>query len=226
MDLYIGSKNYSSWSMRPWLVLEHFQIPYTEYLIPFDDFKPDQNFNQQMRKISPTGKVPTLLHDGLVVWDSLAICEYLAEQYPQLSLWPEDFKLRAQARSICAEMHSGFSTLRTLCGMNVEADLAEIGRKLWSEHSQLHQDLQRIEKIWNSRPEPTGYLCGSQFTIADAYFAPVIMRINTFKLPISNSSTQYIQTMLELPAMKKWIEAAKNEQSFVSIVEPYRSARD
>lgn len=225
MDLYIGSKNYSSWSMRPWLVMEHFQIPYTEHLIPFDDFKPDQNFRQIMKNVSPTGKVPTLQHDGLVIWDSLSICEYLAEQYPQRHLWPEDSKLRAQARSICAEMHSGFSHLRTLCGMNVEADLADVGKQLWSEHQQLRQDIERIEAIWNNRPEQNGYLCGSQFSIADAFYAPVIIRINTFKLPISNSSAQYMQTMLQLPSMQKWIEAAKQEQNFVLRQEPYRTSR-
>lgn len=223
MKLYIGNRNYSSWSMRPWLVLEHFQIPYQEVLVPFDDFRADQAFKRTMSQVSPTAKVPTLVNEDLNIWDSLAICEYLAELYPQKELWPTDLNIRAKARSICAEMHSGFSNLRTLCGMNIEADLADIGGKHWAEHEKLRSEVERIEAIWTSRASERGFLCGDSFTIADAFYAPVVMRLITYQLPVSAQAQIYMQTILKVPAVQKWIELAKQEHLFVQNQEPYRT---
>jgi len=127
MQLYIANKNYSSWSLRPWLVLKAFHLPFEEIQINFPTERGQGNFKQQVLAVNPNGKVPTLLDRGRLVWDSLAICEYLAEQYPEQTLWPRDAQQRAWARSISAEMHSGFTDLRSLCGMNIRANLAEVG---------------------------------------------------------------------------------------------------
>lgn len=226
MKLYIGNKNYSSWSMRPWLVLQHFGIPFDEKLVPLDDFKADQPFKMQMNQVSPTGKVPTLVDEDFVVWDSLAICEYLAEQNPAKPLWPLGIQQRTHARAICAEMHSSFQTLRTLCGMNIEADLHDVGQTLWAEYPQLQSDVKRIEQIWAKRPHPQRFLCSDHFTIADAFFAPVVTRLITYGLPISDNAQQYVNTILGVQAVKNWIEAAKKEHVFLSSQEPYRVAPD
>ena len=225
MELYIGNRNYSSWSMRPWLVLEHFQIPFQEVLVPFDDFRADQAFKAIISKVSPTAKVPTLLNDNMSIWDSLAICEYLAELYPDKALWPADLELRTKARSICAEMHSGFPNLRTLCGMNIEADLAEVGERHWAEHEKLRLEVNRIECIWASRNSKHGFLCGDTFSIADAFYAPVVMRFISYQLPVSTQAQLYMQTILNVPAVQKWIELAKKEHLFVQNQEPYRTKR-
>ena len=225
MELYIGNRNYSSWSMRPWLVLEHSQIPFQEVLVPFDDFRADQAFKVIISKVSPTAKVPTLLNDNMRIWDSLAICEYLAELYPDKALWPADLELRTKARSICAEMHSGFPNLRTLCGMNIEADLAEVGERHWAEHEKLRLEVNRIECIWASRNSKHGFLCGDTFTIADAFYAPVVMRFISYQLPVSTQAQLYMQTILNVPAVQKWIELAKKEHLFVQNQEPYRTER-
>ncbi|WP_445116869.1 glutathione S-transferase family protein [Acinetobacter sp. WZC-1] len=226
MDLFIGNKNYSTWSMRPWLVLRHFEIPFSEHLIAFDHFGPDSTFKQKILQINPTGKVPALKFEDLLIWDTLAICEFLAEQFPDRSLWPKDMKQRARARSISAEMHSGFTTLRSICEMNIEADLAEVGAQLWRDHPALQQDVQRIESIWSERPEPEGFLCGPQFSIADAFYAPVVMRFLSYALPVSASSQQYMQHMLQLPAIRQWMDEAKQEHMFVECEEPYRNRPD
>ena len=211
MDLYIGNKNYSTWSMRAWLVLQHFQIPFTEHLVPFDDFLPEQNFKQTLAKITPVGKVPVLKHQDLIVWESLAICEYLAELFPERHRWVQDVKTRAYARAICAEMHSGFMALRSLCPMNVTQDFIQLGQQLFHENVDLQADIKRVEEIWSKRENPKGFLCGNEFTIADAFYAPVVMRFKSYGLLVSESSQQYMQTILNLEAMKAWIEAAQQE---------------
>lgn len=222
MKLYIGNKNYSSWSMRPWLVLQHFGIPFEEKLVPLDEFKADQPFKQKMSQISPTAKVPTLVDEDFVVWDSLAICEYLAEQNPAKPLWPLGIQQRTEARAICAEMHSSFQNLRTLCGMNIQAELADIGQRLWEEHPLLQAEIKRIEEIWKKRPHVNGFLMGDHFTIADAYYAPVVMRFVTYGLPVSEHAKQYMNTILAVPAVKRWVDAAKNERLFLASQEHYR----
>lgn len=217
MELYIGNKNYSSWSMRPWLVLEHFGIEFDEKLVPFDDFKLEHPFKQKMLQVSPTGKVPALVEDGFVVWDSLAICEYLAEQNPAKSMWPVGIQQRAHARAICAEMHSSFQSLRSLCGMNIQANLSDLGQKLWQENLTLQSDVKRIQEIWSKRPQRAGFLCGERFSIADAFYVPVVMRVMSYGLPISEDAQQYVSTILTVPAVKKWMDAAQKEQRVVTL---------
>ena len=224
LELYIANKNYSSWSMRPWLVLKAFEIPFQEHVIYFDRERSIGTFKQKLSAISDNAKVPILVDQDLKIWDSLAICEYLAEQYPEYALWPKDNAQRARARSISAEMHSGFAQLRTLCGMNIRAQLAEVGQRLWAEDKELRQDVARIEQIWAARPDPEGFLCGA-FSIADAFYAPVAMRFECYKLPISASSQSYMQKILALASVQQWIAAAKQEQMFVPFDEPYRQHR-
>lgn len=224
-QLFIGNKNYSTWSMRPWLLLKQAGIPFQEQLIRFDSFEEDSQFKTEILKLNPTGKVPALVDGERVVWDTLAICEYLAEQHPEHALWPQDKSLRARARCISAEMHSSFQGLRNLCPMNVEADLTHIGLQLWSEHAQLRADVARIEQIWSQRPGDDSFLCG-EFSIADAFYAPVVMRFDGYQLPISASSQSYMQKILALPSVQQWIAEAKQEQQFVPFDEPYRQQRE
>ncbi|ENX39981.1 glutathione S-transferase family protein [Acinetobacter courvalinii] len=224
-QLFIGNKNYSTWSMRPWLLLKQAGIPFQEHLIRFDSFEADSQFKTEILKLNPTGKVPALVDGERVVWDTLAICEYLAEQHPEHALWPQDKSLRARARCISAEMHSSFQGLRNLCPMNVEADLTHIGLQLWSEHAQLRADVARIEQIWSQRPGDDSFLCG-EFSIADAFYAPVVMRFDCYQLPISASSQSYMQKILALPSVQQWIAEAKQEQQFVPFDEPYRQQRE
>lgn len=220
MQLYTGNKNYSSWSMRAWLILKHFDLPFQDHFVAFDDFSADGQFKQQVSKLSPAGKVPVLLHDQLAVWDTLAIAEYLAEQFPEKQLWPQDRLQRAKARTVAAEMHSGFMQLRSLCPMNIEADLSAVGQQLWQQHVGLRQDVQRVEQIWS---EADGFLFGD-FSIADAFYAPVVMRLMSYRLPVTELSQQYMQKIQHLPAVRQWMDAAKREHLFVQADEPYRTS--
>ena len=217
-QLYIANKNYSSWSMRPWLVLKAFNLPFEEIMLPFPVERNTGTFKQDVLSINPNGKVPVLLDEGLMLWDSLAICEYLAEQHPDQALWPEDVRQRARARCISAEMHSGFPSLRNACGMNIRANLADVGKRLWQENEELRQDVARIEQIWSERPNGSGFLCGA-FSIADAFYAPVVTRLMTYALPVSESTRQYMQTMLQHPAMQAWIDGALQEDDWVNYLE-------
>lgn len=224
-QLFIGNKNYSTWSMRPWILLKQAGIAFQEHWIQFDSFEPDSQFKTEILKLNPTGKVPALVDGDIIVWDSLAIAEYIAEQHPDKNLLPQDKKLRARARCISAEMHSGFQNLRNLCPMNVEADLSHIGKQLWAEHEQLRNEVARIDQIWSERPSEDQFLCG-EFSIADAFYAPVVMRFECFDLPISASGKSYIDKILSLPSVQQWITEAKQEQMFVPFDEPYRQTRD
>ena len=223
-QLFIGNKNYSTWSMRPWILLKQLGISFQEHLIQFDSFAADSQFKTAILKFNPTGKVPVLVDGDIVVWDSLAICEYIAEQNPDKNVLPQDRKQRARARCISAEMHSSFQSLRNLCPMNVEADLAHIGQQLWLDNAQLRADVARIEQIWSERPAEDSFLCG-EFSLADAFYAPVVMRFECYKLPISASSQSYMQKILALASVQQWIAAAKQEQMFVPFDEPYRQHR-
>ncbi|NNG82890.1 glutathione S-transferase family protein [Acinetobacter sp. ANC 5378] len=220
-QLYIANKNYSSWSMRPWLVLKAFNLPFEEIIIPFSSERNTGTFKQDVLAINPNGKVPVLVDEGLMLWDSLAICEYLAEQHPDQALWPEDVRQRARARCISAEMHSGFPSLRNACGMNIRANLADVGKRLWQDNAELRQDVARIEQIWSERPGVNGFLCGA-FSIADAFYAPVVTRLMTYALPVSESTRQYMQTMLQHPAMQAWIDGALQEDAWVNYLESYQ----
>jgi glutathione S-transferase len=226
MKLYIGNKNYSSWSMRPWVVLTHAGIAFEEVTLWFDSFSDDSRFKQQARAISTAGTVPILEDDGLLVSDSLAIMEYLAEKFPQHKLWPEDPKNRARARSACAEMHAGFGALRSACPMNIEADLSLQGAIIVRDKPQVTQNLRRISQLWGDLLNASGgpFLFG-EFSIADAYFAPVCMRIRGYGLPVGDSISEYVARVSAASGVRAWITSALTEQSFVAEDEPYRLSR-
>ena len=227
MQLYIGNKNYSSWSMRPWVMLTNAGIAFDEVMLRFDSFAPGSAFRTAIDKISPVGKVPCLVDDGLVVWDTLAIAEYVAEKYPDKKLWSVDVKHRARARSICAEMHSGFSALRSACMMNIEASLPEVGALVLRDKPAVRADVARVETIFSELLAQHGgpYLFGSQFTIADAYYAPVCMRFKTYALSQRQDVNDYLERLCAAPGVAQWIAAAVVEDDFRDFEEPYRLQR-
>jgi glutathione S-transferase len=223
MKLYIGNKNYSSWSMRPWVLLKAFDIPFEEVKLRFD-FTPGSSFYQALAEIAPVSTVPLLVEaDGLVVWDSLAIVEYLAEQYPGHAIWPPERHARAWARSLCAEMHAGFHRLRQACPMNIDADLSAVGRDLLASNEGLQQDLARIEQLWNEALQNSGgpFLFG-QFGAVDAYFAPMVMRISRYGLPLEGRAKAYLETVQNHAGVTAWVADAVAEKDFLDFEEPYR----
>lgn len=226
LKLYIGNKNYSSWSMRPWVLLKQSGIAFEEIKVRFDSFDIDSEFKKTMTTVTPVGKVPTLVDDGFVVWDTLAIAEYLAEKFPEKTLWPQDTKIRARARSICAEMHSGFGALRSACPMNIEADLSATGQLIWRDKPAVRADVARIVAMWDEllRAHGGAMLFG-QFSIADAYFAPVAMRLKSYALPVPASITAYIERLCATPGVKAWVDDALVEDDFRDFEEPYRLNR-
>jgi len=224
--LYIGNKNYSSWSMRPWVLLRQAGIPFEEVMVRFDAFSADSQFKQRLGPISPAGKVPVLVDGELVIWDTLAIAEYVAEQHPDLGLWPADKAARARARSICAEMHSGFQALRGACMMNIEASLPDVGALAWRDKPALRADVQRLVEMWSALlTEHGGPMLFGSFTIADAYFAPVCMRLKTYALPVPAHISAYVERVRALPGVKDWIDGALAEHDFLDFEEPYRLRR-
>ena len=226
LTLYIGNKNYSSWSMRAWVLLKQSGIPFQERLVRFDSFEGDSHFKNEVRKVSPAGRVPVLVDDGLAIWDSLAISEYVAEKFPDRPLWPRDPKARAQARSVVAEMHSGFGALRSHCPMNIEASLAQVGALLWRDQPAVRADVQRICEMWTGLLEQHGGpMLFGEFSIADAFYAPVCMRIRNYALPVPGAVTDYVRRVCALPGVKAWIDEALAERDFVAMDEPYRTAR-
>ena len=223
LQLYIGNKNYSSWSMRPWVLLKQSGIDFEEVMVRFDSFNSDSKFKQRLGALTPVGKVPVLVDDGLVVWDTLAIAEYVAEKFPDKNLWPQDTKARARARSICAEMHSGFGALRSACGMNIEADLSDVGQLIWRDKPAVRADVARIVDMWGELLKVHGGpMLFGEFSIADATFAPVCMRLKTFALPVPAEITAYVQRVCALPAVKAWMDGALAEKDFLDFEEPYR----
>ena len=226
LQLHIGNKNYSSWSMRPWVLLKQSKIEFEEVMHRFDSFSADSKFKERLGAISPAGRVPVLVDDGLAVWDTLAIAEYVAEKFPDKNLWPQDPKARARARSICAEMHSGFGALRSACGMNIEADLSDVGQLIWRDKPAVRADVARIVGMWGELlAAQGGPLLFGEFSIADAYFAPVCMRLKTFALPVPAEITAYVQRVCALPGVKAWIDGALAENDFLDFEEPYRLKR-
>ena len=225
--LYIGNKNYSSWSMRPWVLLTQAGIPFEEVMVRFDSFDAGSAFKQAVGAQNPVGKVPVLVDDGFAVWDTLAIAETLAEQFPDKALWPRDARARARARSICAEMHSGFGALRSACPMNIEASLPTIGALALRDRPGVRADLARLAAMWSELLEQHGgpMLFGA-FTVADAYFAPVVMRIRTYALPVPPPLAAYIERVCALPGVKAWIDGALAEKDFLDFEEPFRLRRD
>jgi glutathione S-transferase len=226
LQLYIGNKNYSSWSMRPWVLLTQAGIAFEEVMVRFDSFSGDSKFKQRLGAISPAGRVPVLVDDGLVVWDTLAIAEYVAEKFPDKPLWPQSVAARARARSICAEMHSGFGALRAACGMNIEADLPEVGQLIWRDKPAVRADVARVVEMWSELlTEHGGPLLFGEFSIADAYFAPVCMRLKTFALPVPAEISEYVQRVCKLAGVQAWIDGALAEKDFLDFEEPYRLKR-
>jgi glutathione S-transferase len=213
LTLLIGNKNYSSWSLRPWLVLKYFVIPFEEVLVPLYE----GNFKEKILEYAPSGKVPTLIHGDVVVWESLAIGEYLADIFPQKNLWPKEPGDRALARAISHEMHAGFANLRTQMPMNVRKKLPGLGRT-----PDVDKDIRRIREIWGtcrSKFAAKGDFLFGSFSIADAMYAPVVYRFNTYEVPLSGLEKTYFETMLSLPVMTEWAQAAIEEPYEIAYVE-------
>lgn len=226
LKLYIGNKNYSSWSMRPWVLLNQAAIAFEEVMVRFDSFEAGSGFKQGLSAITPAAKVPVLVDDGFAVWDTLAIAEYVAEKFPDKHLWPQDPQARARARSVCAEMHAGFTGLRSHCPMNIEASLPETGQLVWRDKPAVRTDVTRLVDMWSGLlAEHGGPLLFGGFSVADAYFAPVCMRFKTYALPLPPAITAYVERVCALPGVKAWIDQARAEQDFLDFEEPYRLAR-
>lgn len=199
--LYIANKNYSSWSLRPWVLMRVLGISFDEQVRPFND-GPGLTF----AGVSPSGRFPCLIDGDTVVWDSLAIAEYLAESHQQV--WPEDRVARAFARSAAAEMHSGFPHLRNICGMNVGLRI-----ELASIPAGLAQDVARIDALWSAGLGRFGgpFLAGTRFTAVDAFFTAVAFRVQTYNLQLSEPAAAYARRLLDIPAMQDWSAAALQE---------------
>jgi glutathione S-transferase len=222
LTLYIGNKNYSSWSLRGWLPLRATGVPFEEVRLSLD-FAAGSAFKRRIAEVSPAQRVPVLVDDGFAIWDTLAITEYVAERFPDRGLWPTDPRQRARARSLCAEMHAGFGALRSHCPMNIEADLRAFGPAIMQRHPAVAADLQRIDAIWTEALRASGGpLLFGTFSAADAFFAPVAWRIRGHGLPVSDTSAAYIERLLALPAMRQWEAEARAEHEFLSDDEPYR----
>jgi len=223
LKLYIGNKNYSSWSMRPWVLLTQAGIAFEEVKVRFDSFAAGSSFRQTVDAITPTGKVPVLVDDALVVWDTLAIAEYLAEQFPNKHLWPQDKAARARARSVCAEMHTGFTGLRSNCPMNIEASLPEMCALIWRDKPAVRTDVARLVAMWQGLlAAHGGPMLFGEFCVADAYFAPVCMRLKTYALQLPQDVTAYVDRVCALPGVNAWVEGALAEKDFLNFEEPYR----
>ncbi len=213
LHLYLGTKNSSSWSLRPWLVLKQAEIPFEETVFPLST---DEG-KKLIQKISPSGKVPLLKDGALSIWDSLAINEYLAERYPEKRLWPEDRLARAEARAMSAEMHSSFAALRSEMPMNVRAVFPDFAKS-----PAVERDIARITALWtNCRKAHSaeGPFLFGHFTIADAMFAPVIWRFHTYDVKLVGDAAEYMAAMLALPAMVAWAEEAQRESWRIERVE-------
>ncbi len=228
MKLLIGNKNYSSWSMRPWVLLTQFDIPFEQVMVPFDSFAADSRFKATVGALSPVRKVPILLEDdGFAIWDTLAIAEYVAEKFPDKGLWPRDARRRARARSVCAEMHSGFAALRSAFGMNIEASLPDVGARVLAENAAARADVERVIQLWQEALAESGgpFLFGD-YSIADAFFAPVVTRLRTYALPVPADVAAYMERALAAKGTAAWIRDALEEKQFLQFEEDYRTSRD
>ena len=201
-ELVMANKNYSSWSLRPWVLMKAKNIAFTERLIPF----PGGDSYEFYRAHSPSGRVPCLIDAGVPVWDSLAIVGYLAERHP--GIWPQDAAARAWSRSAAAEMHSSFATLRNVCPMNCGVRV-----KLREKPPMLERDIARIGELWGEGLTRFGgpFLAGAEFTGVDAFYAPVVFRAQSFGLDFGAGGNGYVRRMLEAPAMREWYQAALAE---------------
>ncbi|MDE1950410.1 MAG: glutathione S-transferase [Burkholderiales bacterium] len=225
LQLVIGNKNYSSWSMRPWVLMTGLGIGFEEIRLRFD-FADGSPFRQAVARYSPAGFVPVLVDDGFAVWDTLAITEYLHERFPGAGVWPSGLRERARARSLCAEMHSGFGALRSHCPMNIEASLPEVGARIWAEQEAVRRNVARLESIFAAALGASGgpFLFGA-FGAADAFFAPVCMRLRSYALPLSEAAQAYVGRVAAAPGVRRWIDEALAEADFLDFEEPYRKGR-
>jgi glutathione S-transferase len=202
IKLYIGNKRYSSWSLRPWLILKYFNIPFEEQVILLD--KPDTLKN--ILATSPSGKVPCLTENSILIWDSLAIAEYLNEKYPEKQMWPSDLQERARARSISCEMHSGFLDMRKHMSHDLQKRLTNF------DSSACDKDIARIKSIWSECLQNSkGPFLFKNFSIADAMFAPVVNRFISYGIPIEPTIENYVNHIRQLPAHQQWITAGEIE---------------
>ncbi len=205
LHLIIANKLYSSWSLRPWMLMTALGIPFKETVIPM--YQPETR--QRMLGFGPTGKVPVLVDEDVAVWESLAIVEYLAEKFPDKAVWPRDAKARAHARAIASEMHAGFQGLRNACPMNLTKRF-----KTPPISDQIKAEVARLEAMWTGARDQFGaggpFLFGA-FSAADAMYAPVVTRLDTYQLPVSTSTRAYIDAMLAHPAFVAWRSAALTE---------------
>lgn len=214
--LVIGNKNYSSWSMRPWVLLRQAGIEFEEVQLKFNADARAQG----VEAYSPTGLVPVLIANGAPIWDTLAICESVAEMYPQHGLWPAAARARQVARSICAEMHAGFRDLRGSMPMNIRS--AHPGKGM---NPAVRKDIDRVTAIWQSCREhygSNGPLLFGGFGVADAYYAPVVMRFMTYAVELPPVAQAYADAVRALPAVQEWMAAARRETELVAADEPYR----
>ncbi len=212
--LVIGNKNYSSWSLRPWLLMRQAGLAFSEIRIPL--YTPESK--TQIRAHSPSGRVPCLVDGGLAIWDSLAICEYLAERHPKLELWPAASAARAVARSVSAEMHSGFQHLRSNMSMNCRGHFPGLGRTV-----EVAGEIDRIQRLWadcRARFGGAGPFLFGRFCIADAMYAPVVLRFRTYQVQLNPASREYADAVLALPALQEWIAAAVAETEVIAAFEP------
>ena len=216
--LVIGNKNYSSWSLRGWLMARAAGIEFEEIVVPLD--LPDSQAT--IRKHSPSGRVPVLLHRGLAVWESLAIAEYLNDIHPEAGLWPASVSARAHARSVSAEMHAGFTELRQNMPMNIRASMPGKGMT-----PAVRAEIERITSMWRdcrkrfagAAPRDDGFLFGA-FSAADAMYAPVVTRLRTYAVPMDTDADAYCKAVLAYPPMKEWVDAAANEPWLIEKYEP------
>ena len=216
LKLVIGNKNYSSWSMRPWLALRANDIAFDEIFIPLYTGEADKN---RILGFTPSGKVPVLIDGDVTIWDSLAIIEYVAERFPEARMWPEDRAGRAHARSISAEMHSGFAALRNECGMNLHRPVGAI--KLSAE---ARANIARVQQIWSecrARYGKSGPFLFGRFGGADAMYAPVVHRFRTYAIEVSAEVRDYMDAMTSLPAFQEWTRAGLAE---TLVIEKFETA--
>ena len=218
LQLVIGNKNYSSWSMRPWVLLRQAQIPFEEVQLKFDESKGGLTV-AGVEKYSAAGKVPVLMIEGEAVWDSLAICETVAEMFPEKHLWPETAEARRVARSACAEMHSGFQAVRSRMPMNIRSRYP--GKGMTPES---RKDIDRVVALWTACRERfggAGSMLFGRFSIADAFFAPVVMRFHAYAVQVPRVAQEYCEAVQALAAVREWCNAARRETEFVAEDEPY-----
>ena len=214
LHLLLGNKNYSSWSMRPWLALRYHGIPFAETVVPLYG---DDDYKEKILAWSPASKVPVLKDDDARVWESLAILEHLAERFPKAELWPTEAALRAEARSVSAEMHAGFAALRKEQPMNLRRRVPGL-----TFSADCRADIARIDTIWSDcrrRYGAAGPFLFGQFTIADVMYAPVATRFKTYDIDVSPAAADYMETILNLPAVREWYAAAAKEPWTISRVE-------